>query len=295
MNFQPVLDSFGKILSDIADFIPRLVNGLIILVVGYLICLLVRAIVRWVVRRSGMEEVVERVGINRVTKRLRVTTPLSKIIASLVFYFLFLSFATEAVRLMGLATIAELLSNILRFIPRAIAAGVVIVFGLLLANFVGESVTTIADNVNISYSRALGRVTEFAIIVFVVVVAVSTLGVDTTILTTSFVIVVACAGLAVTLSFGLGARETALNIIAGYSVQQKFQIGQSITLNELAGTVQTVSGAYTTLELSGEGTTPGESVVVPNALLLRSAIRVQSGRASQANNTPGNNPPNPVG
>ena len=37
MTFQPVIDALIKIITDIINFIPRLVNGLIILLVGYLV------------------------------------------------------------------------------------------------------------------------------------------------------------------------------------------------------------------------------------------------------------------
>ena len=41
MNFQVVIDALTKIFTDIVNFIPNLVNGLIILLVGYLIARLV--------------------------------------------------------------------------------------------------------------------------------------------------------------------------------------------------------------------------------------------------------------
>ncbi|MFN8481192.1 MAG: hypothetical protein U0074_25635 [Kouleothrix sp.] len=42
MNFQVVIDLLTKIVTDIIHFIPNLVNGLIILMIGYLIARLVR-------------------------------------------------------------------------------------------------------------------------------------------------------------------------------------------------------------------------------------------------------------
>ena len=204
MSFEPVINALIKILTDILDFIPRLVNGLIILIVGYLISALVRWIIRFILRRIQLEQLAERAGINNAMRGLGVRASLPEIIAQIVFFFLLLSFATSAVSLMGLTAVADLLQNVLHFIPKAISAAIMVIFGSMLARFLGGTIIAVADNVNITYGNALGKIIEYAIVAFVVVLAISTLGVDTTILTTSLTIIVASAGLAIAPHLCLG-------------------------------------------------------------------------------------------
>jgi small-conductance mechanosensitive channel len=270
MNFQPVLDSLGKIVTDILDFIPRFINGMIILIVGYLISVLVRKIAGWVLRRIRLEQLSERTGITAALASLGVRAPMPAIISQIVFFFLILSFATASVRLMGLDAVAELLENVLRFVPRAISAALLLIFGSMLARFLGNTVTAVAQNVNITYSGALGRIIEYAIVIFSAVLAISTLGVDTTLLTSSLTIIVASAGLAIALTFGLGSGEAARNVIAGYYVRQQFPPGQQLTLRDYSGTVRSTSGAYTVLELESEDGAQ-RTVALPNTLLLQEA------------------------
>ena len=300
MNFQPVLDSLGKILSDLLDFIPRLINGLIILIVGYLICRVIRWILRRILQSVRLNQITERIGVSDVVKGLGVKTPLSEILVQIVFFFLLLSFVTSAVRLMGLLSVAELLDNVLRFVPRAISAALLLIFGSLIARFLGNTLTTIAQNVNITYSGALGKILEYGIVIFTAVLAISTLGVDTTVLTTSLTIIVASVGLALALTFGLGSREAARNVIAGHYVRQTFVIGQEVTVGQYTGVVRATAGAYTTLELDqdqenqvGEAGPPTEPptmnvspnqssagdgrrlrrvISVPNALMLEAPV-----------------------
>ncbi|HLJ34222.1 MAG TPA: hypothetical protein VKU38_11245, partial [Ktedonobacteraceae bacterium] len=196
MSFQPVLKSLIQIVTQILDFIPSLVNGLIILIVGYLISALIRWLLRFIFRRVRLDQLMDRAGITNALRGLAIRAPISEILAQIVFFFLLLSFATSAFMLMGLASVANLLQGILLFIPKAISAAILIVLGSMLARFLGNTVTAVADNVNITYGKALGKIIEFAILGFVIVLAVSTLGIDTTILTTSFTIIVAAAGLA---------------------------------------------------------------------------------------------------
>lgn len=274
MSFQPVINALVNILTEILNFIPHLVNGLIILIVGYLISALARWIIRTVLHRLRFDELADRVGITNALSSLGVRLPLSNVIAQIVFFFLLLSFATSAVMLMGLPAIASLLQNVLAFVPRAISAAIIIIFGSMLARFLGETVTNVAGNVNITYNKALGKVIEYTLVAFVVVLAVSTMGVDTTILTTAMTILIAAGGLAIALTFAFGAREAARNVIAGHYIRQSFSPGQQIEMGDYRGRLRSTSGTYTVLETSGESGETG-TVSLPNTFLLQNAVRGQ--------------------
>lgn len=271
MSFQPVLDSLYKIYTDIINFIPHFINGLIILIVGYVICVLIRWVLRFIFRQIHLEQLIDRTGISNALRGLGIRAPLTEILVQVVFFFLILSFAIQAVELMGLAAVATLLQNVLTFVPRAISAALLLIFGSMLGRFLGDTIATLAENVNITYGKALGKIIEYAIVAFVVVLAIATLGVDTTILTSSFTIIVAAVGLAIALTFAFGSRESARNVIAGYYVRQQFHPGQMLSVDTHSGRLLSVSGAYTTLEVINEA---GErsTISLPNALFLKRAV-----------------------
>ncbi len=285
MTFQPVLLALTQTITAILNFIPHLINGLIIFIIGYLISALVRSILRFIFRRIRLEQLFQRVGIDNVLRGLGVRVPVSDILVQIVFFFLILSFSTSAVQLMGLTAVANLLENVLSFIPQAISAGLIIIFGSMIARFLGGTVTSVAQSVNITYSNALGKIIEYAIVAFVMVLAISTLGVNTAILTTSLTIIIAAAGLAIALTFAFGSRDSARHVIAGYYVRQNFVPGQRVQLGDQSGTIRGTAGAYTILETvnaAGQNAT----ISLPNALLL------QSGVLSQAEETPSLNTEN---
>jgi len=121
MFFQPVLDALTKIFTDILNLLPHFVNGLIVLIVGYLVSALARLIVRAVLRGVRLEQVAQSAGITAALQGLGVRAPISEILAQIVFFFLILSFATSAMQLMALTTVAVLLQNVLTFVPREIS------------------------------------------------------------------------------------------------------------------------------------------------------------------------------
>lgn len=272
MSFQPVINALLNILTEILNFLPHLVNGLIILIVGYLISALIRWIIRTLLLRLHFEQLADRTGITNALRSLGVRLPLPEVIAQLVFFFLLLSFATSAFVLMGLTAVADLLQNVLAFIPRAISAAIIIIFGSMLARFLGETITTVAGNVNITYNKALGKLIEYTLVAFVVVLAISTLGVDTTILTTALTIIIAAGGLAIALTFAFGAREAARNVIAGHYIRQNFSPGQQLEMGDYRGRLRSTAGTYSVLETGSESEGTG-TISLPNTFLLQNAVR----------------------
>ena len=119
-----------------------------------------------------------------------------------------------------------------------------------------------------------------------IVLAISTLGVDTTILTTSLTIIIAAAGLALALTFAWGARDAARNVIAGFYVRQSFPPGQLLTLGEYSGRVRSTAGVYTVLETTDEQGNMNGTLSLPNTILLASAVRGQEETTTASSDTP---------
>lgn len=266
MNFQVVIDALTKIATDIINFIPNLVNGLIILVVGYLIARLVRWIMASVLRRLKFDPLIERTGITGSLRGLGVKTPLSEIFAQTIFALLLLSFLITSTRLMGLGAVAQLLENLLNFLPNIIAAVIIFLLGGVVAQFVGNLVMTFGVAGGVTYAARLGRIIQYLISLFVVVLALGQLGIDTAILVTAITIVIAAFGLALGLALGLGARDVVHNILAGYYMRQRFPIGQLIAYFDVRGEVSAVGGVSTVVR------TADGDVVIPNSALLDSVV-----------------------
>ena len=117
-----------------------------------------------------------------------------------------------------------------------------------------------------TYAARLGRIIQYLVSLFVVVLALGQLGIDTAILVTAITIVIAAFGLALGLALGLGSRDVVHNILAGYYMRQRFPIGQPIELGDVRGAISTVGGVNTVVA-TADGT-----VVIPNGLLIDSIV-----------------------
>ncbi len=266
MQFQIVVDALTRIITDIVNFIPNLINGIIIFLVGYLVATLVRWIIRTVLVQIRFDPLVERVGITASLRGVGLRTPLSTIVAQTLFLLLLLSFMITATRLMGLEAVSQLLEGLLRFLPNIIAAIIIFLLGGIVAQFVGNLLTALAVGAGLQYGARLGRLVQYLISVFVIVLALSQLGIDTSILVTALTIVIAAFGLALGLSLGLGSREIVRHVLSGYYLRQRLVVGQRVTVNNTSGVVQSVGSVNTVI------TQDAGAVVVPNTHLLESTV-----------------------
>ena len=266
MDFRVVLDALTKIVNDIVNFIPRLVNGLIILAVGYLVARVVRWIVSAVLRRAGFDPLVERAGLTGALQGLGVRAPLSAILSQAVFVLLLLSFLVTSTRIMGLEPVAQVFEKLLAFLPTLIAALIVFLIGGVAAQFLGNTVTALAAGAGVNGPARLGKIMQYLVSVFVVIIALGVLGMDTALLVTAVTIVIGAFGLALSLALGLGARGVVRHVLAGYYVRQRFRPGQPIAFENVTGSVGGIGGVNTLVE------TADGSVVLPNGLLLESVV-----------------------
>ena len=271
MNFQIVIDSLTKIVTDIVNFIPNLINGLIILFIGYLVSLLVRWIVGFVLRRIKFDALVEKTGITGGLKMFGIETPISTLFSQTVFVLLLLSFLITSTRIMGLEPVAQLFERLLAFVPTLIAAVIFFLIGGLVAQFLGNTASVVATGAGISNASRLGKLVQFLIIVFVVILSLGIMGLDTALLVTTVTILIAAFGLALGLALGLGAKRVVQHVLAGYYIKQRFQTGQAVTVDEVSGTVAGIGGVNTVIR-SAEG-----SMVYPNQSLLESIVVTPNG------------------
>lgn len=267
MDFSVVRASLTQIVVDIVNFIPNLVNGLIILLVGLLIARLVRWLLRTVLRRVGVDPLIERTGVTGALRGLGVKLPVSQIVAQLVYVLLLLSFLITSTRLMGLEAVARLLEDLLVFLPSIIAALIVFLLGGIVARFTGNLVATLATGAGIGNGARLGRTVQYLVSLFVVILALGVLGIDTSILVTALTIFIAAFGLALGLALGLGARRVVFHVLAGYYLRQRFPIGQPIVFEQVRGEVSGIGGVNTVV------TTAEGAVVLPNGQLLESVVQ----------------------
>jgi small-conductance mechanosensitive channel len=270
MDVQIIVDTLLEIYYNFVRAIPGFVTGVAVLLVGLLVSWVLRKVIVFLLRRLRFDEAVDRVGVTGVLRGIGLAKSLAEIIGQIVFWYVLLFFLISALRSMGLADLAEMIVLLLKYVPRAIGAVIMIILGGMGAKFTGDMVGNVALGAGMTFGRSLGRLIQYVISILVIVLAVGMLGIDTAILVSSITILIAAGGLALALAFGLGARSVVRHVVASYYVRQQFRPGQAVRVGDHEGKIAGISTVFTRLD-TDEG-----SITVPNALFVEDVVPSRS-------------------
>jgi hypothetical protein len=122
--------------------------------------------------------------------------------------------------------VSEVLRQVLLWLPNVVVAVVILVVAGLAANALGKLVRGAAAESGLRNADLLGRVATTLVMGFGVIVAISQLGIATVFVNALFLALVGAVALAVGLAFGLGARDTAAQIIRDWDGKRRLKRGQ---------------------------------------------------------------------
>ena len=147
--------------SDVASFVPKFLGFLIILIVGWFVAKAIARIANAALERVGFDRAVERGGVKRALEHSKYDA--SDLVGKIIFYALFLLVLQLAFGVFGTNPVSDLIEGIIAYLPRVIAAILILVVVAAVAAAVKEIIE--ASLGGLSYGRALAVGVSVAILV----------------------------------------------------------------------------------------------------------------------------------
>jgi len=207
------LEPLRGFLRSVGDFLPRLALALVILVAGWIVAKMARFAIARGLRAVNFNVLTERAGMDGFLRDGGIRSDTTEIIALLVYWLVILASLVIGFNLMGLTYITDLLGRVILFLPKVMVALLILAFGAYFARFIGNAVTAYCRNVHVQDADILGRLAQYAIIAFVVLIALDQVNVGGDIVRQTFLIVLAGVVLALALAFGLGGKDWAAEML----------------------------------------------------------------------------------
>jgi small-conductance mechanosensitive channel len=266
----PTLTIIDRAGDSLGGFLPRLAGALVLLVVGLALAWLFGKLLERGLRRAGVDGLSERFGVADVLERAKLGRSASVLVGRAVRLGVAAVAIFAALSLLGLQFLSESLNAALLFLPNLAVAGALLLAGVVLGGLVRGRVDRLAREMDIPVPA--GAVAQAVVVAVFAITAAAQIAVSTAILMVLVAILLAAVGATLALSFGLGGSGIARELTAGRYVRESFEAGQEIGFGDVRGTVVSVEAASTVLRNSN-----GETVRVPNQLLLSSVVTVYGG------------------
>jgi hypothetical protein len=183
--------------------------ALLVLVIGFLIAKAVRFAVEKALRAINFHVVTQRSGMDGFLQLSGSEYDTTRLFGALIYWVVILAALIVAFNGLGLEYVTGLLGSVMRFVPRVVVALLLLAFGAYFARFVGNAVVSYCRGIGIGDAETLGRLARYAIMAFVILIALDELDIGGAFIVQAFLIVLAGLVLAVALAFGLGGREWA--------------------------------------------------------------------------------------
>ncbi len=206
--------SFQNLWVGIVNFVPNLVIAIIILTLGWLVGVLFGRAIWQVFKSLKIDDALRRSGFETFIRRGGIELDSGAFIGGLVKWFVIVIFLVAALDVLGLSQVNFFLQDVvLGYLPRVLAAVLVLLVAGVIGDVTGRVVVTAAKTAGVGSSHFVGAVARWSIWVFAILVALSHLGIAAVFSQTLFTGVVIAVSLAIGLSFGLGGQEAASRFI----------------------------------------------------------------------------------
>ncbi len=203
------LEPLRALLQETGSYVPRLAVALVVLVVGWLIAKAVRLGVVKALRALNFHILTQRSGVDGFLQQGGTEKDLTAIVGWIAYVAVMLGALIVAFNGLGLIQVTDLLQRVLLFLPRLLVALAVIVFGSYFARFARDAVGGYMRGAGLSDADMLGSLAQYAVMIFVVLLAVDHLDIGGGLIQQTFLILLLGVVLALALAFGLGGRERA--------------------------------------------------------------------------------------
>jgi hypothetical protein len=213
MEMNTVFEPLQGVMLQIGAFLPRLAIALLAVVAGWLLAKAARFALVKALRAINFNVLTERAGLDEFLRQGGIRSDTVDIFGMLVYWLVVLAALVIAFNTLGLNYITDLLRQVVMFVPRLMVALVILAFGSYFARFIAGAVMAYCRNVGIQDGDILGRIAQYAILAFVVLIALEQMQIGGDIVRHAFLIVLGGVVLALALAFGLGGREWAAQLL----------------------------------------------------------------------------------
>lgn len=208
-----VTESLFGLWARFVAFLPALIGAIIIFVVGWIVAIAIGKIVTRMLEVLHVNQGMERIGLKKGLTKSGVRVDVSLFVGELTKWFLIIVFLMAATDVLGLNQITKFLNDVLMYLPRIVVAAIILVIAVLLANFVYRLVQDGMRATGVISANAIAAFAKWAILIFAILAALVQLKVAEDMIMIVFQGVVAMLAIAGGLSFGLGGRDAAEDVI----------------------------------------------------------------------------------
>jgi len=271
--YDEVKNALTAMMEDFAQFLPKLLLAVVLLFIGYALAKVLAKIVSTAFDKLGVDALLERSGFTAQLQRTGIKAAPGAFIAKLLFWITMLFVIKVAAQAASIKDISDIIIAIISFMPNAITAALIMLFGFIVADIIKNAVFSALDAMGLEYARTVSKILFGFIFILILTVALAKINIQTELLNATVQIILAALGLALALALGLGLKRLAGSIVSGVYSRDIYKAGTEIEFDGENMTISGVGPVTTKLKRPDGG-----FVIIPNEKLISEPVRGRSAK-----------------
>jgi hypothetical protein len=199
--------SIQNFFSNIFGYLPNIIGFLVILVIGYIVARLVKAVVNRGLEHFKVDERLQATSAGGFVERISPGGRPSHIVGGVAFWLIFLYAVVAALGALKIPAVTAFLNQVLGYLPNVVVAVLIFVIAAVISGAVVAAVQrTMGDTPTGKLAETVVPGLVMAIAIFMIL---TQLKIASTIVTITYTALIGMLALAGALAFGLGGREVA--------------------------------------------------------------------------------------
>lgn len=197
------------------NFMPRLVGAIVILLIGWFIADWIGKLVTEILRKLKFDRIFERTQWQGALEKAEFKVSVSHFFGEIVQWILVIVFLLAAVEVLGSRQFAIFLSKIVNWLPNLIVSVAIFVVAVIIADFAKKIIQAVVEKAKVAHSELISSIMQWAIWVFALFAILIQLGIARELIQILFTGLIALIVISCGISFGLGGKDLARDILEG--------------------------------------------------------------------------------
>lgn len=239
LNFQLLEDLWIKLCEVLYDIFPKIVLGLLFIIISWLIIKGILFIVKKALKLSGIHRLNQKINeIAIFNSAVKIES--EKVILFFVRWFLILVFIIIGSDFLGMELMSKEVSKLIDYLPRFFSGLVIFILGLYGATYLKNFIRSFLKVIDVNGSRVISQIIFVMLSLIVFIITLNHIGLNTDIVSNNLFLILGSILAAFTIAFGLGSKDIILRLLLGFYLKRNIQVGKKIMIDGKIGTIKSI-------------------------------------------------------
>lgn len=265
-----IIDIVKSVIAKFASAIPNIIGAVIVILIGWLVAKTLSKAVEKILKGLNVNRLGEKINETEFAQKSNLKLNLSAFLSKLLYYVLMLVFFMMATEVLGVPIVTTMVSDLISYLPKLLAALVLFVLGIYLAEFVKNIVLTTTNALGISSGKIIANFVFYLIFLTLTISALAQASIETSLITSNLTVILGGVVAAFAIGYGFASRDMMANFLASFYSKNKVKIGDYIQIDGSKGRVVAMDSS--SISLQGDGKT----IVIPLSKLTSEKVEIFS-------------------